>query len=452
MIKFSEILIVLTCCACFGAFSVRAAGQSKYVVAESMEIGQVPAGFPVNFCLLTHGGRQYVAYYDRDHRMAVASRTLDSDKWVYKVLDTKVGWDSHNYITMAIDRDGQLHVSGNMHCVKLIYFRTQKPGDITTLTRYAMTGIAESRVTYPKFFRNHEGELVFNYRDGGSGNGSRIYNKYDPDTPSWSRLLDKPLFDGQGLVNAYPMGPVAGPDGYFHVVWVWRETPDCATNHNLSYVKSRDLIEWESAGGKKIDLPITKAHKSLLVDPIPSGGGTINGCQRLLFDAENRPVIAYHKSDSDGNMQVYAGRFENGKWVIRRLTDWDKPVKFSGYGAMPFIGIGLGKLERVEEGLLTMTYRHKDYGSGRLVIDEKTLRPIDKKITVVGDYPKEMGRRQITAGGFGIRRAGDIGSSGDENVRYVLQWETMGRNHDRPRKNVRPRTSTLKLYKLKLRD
>ena len=428
-------------------FSAKTA-ESQFVVAESMEIGEVPAGFPVRFCLLTDGKRQYVAYYDQDHRMTVASRMVDSDKWVYKVLDTKVGWDSHNYITMAVDRDGQLHVSGNMHCVKLIYFRTQKAGDITTLKRLPMTGKAENRATYPKFLTDLNGELIFNYRDGGSGNGKRIYNKYDPDNSSWSRLLDKPLFDGQGLINAYPIGPVRGPDGMFHVVWVWRETPDCATNHHLSYVRSKNLIEWESVSGKKVDLPITLGDKSLKVDPIPSGGGTINGCQRLLFDVDNRPVIAYHKSDGNGNMQVYASRFEDGKWQIRQLTDWDKPVKFSGHGTMGFIGISLGRLERTEAGVLTMTYRHKDYGSGRIVIDEKTLRPIDKKITVVKEYPREMNRRQIKRDGFGIQRSGDVGSGGDDGVRYVLQWETMGRNFDRPRKNVHPKSSTLKLYKL----
>ena len=28
------------------------------------------------------------------------------------------------------DDDGQIHLCGNMHCVPLIYFRTEKPGDI----------------------------------------------------------------------------------------------------------------------------------------------------------------------------------------------------------------------------------------------------------------------------------------------------------------------------------
>ena len=384
--------------------------------------------------------------------MTVASRMLDSNKWTYKVLETKVGWDTHNYITMAVDRDGHLHVSGNMHCVKLIYFRTQKAGDITTLTRYAMTGEAEERATYPKFFRNHKDELIFTYRDGGSGNGRRIYNKYDRDTKSWSRLLDKPLFDGKGLVNAYPWGPAKGPDGYFHVVWVWRQTPDCATNHNLSYVRSKDLTDWESISGKKIELPITKAEKSLLIDPVPVGGGIINGGFRVAFDTENRPVIAYHKSDADGNMQIYTARFENAKWVIRQLTEWDKPVKFSGYGSMGFIGIRLGEFKKAEPGIFTITYRHKDYGFGQLVVDEKTLRQIDKKITVSKIYPGELDRRVIRREGFGIRRAGDKGSSGEEGVRYILQWETMGRNNDRPRENVQPKSSLLKLYKLKKRQ
>lgn len=420
----------------------------RYEVLDTLEIDQVPSGFPVRFCLLTEGRRQYVAYYDQMHRMTVASRLLDSDEWVYKVLDTKIGWDSHNYITMAIDQDGQLHVSGNMHCVKLIYFRTQKPGDITTLKRYDMTGEFEDRVTYPKFLANQKGELVYTYRDGGSGNGRRLYNIYDPNTSNWSRLLEKPLFDGKGLVNAYPMGPVHGPEGMFHVVWVWRQTPDCATNHNLSYVKSKDLIEWESVCGQKIELPITPDKKSLCVDPIPSGGGIINGGFRVLFDMNNRPVIAYHKSDQNSNMQIYAARFEDEKWVVRQLTEWDKPVEFSGHGSMGFIGISLGKLERVEEGILTVTYNHKDYGNGRVVIDEKTLQPIDKKIKVVKEYPQEMNRRQIKKDGFGIQRAGDSGSSGDENVRYVLQWETLGKNHDRPRTDVEPKSSVLKLYKL----
>jgi hypothetical protein len=117
-------------------------------------------------------------------------------------------------------------------------------------------------------------------------------------------------------------------------------------------------------------------------------------------------------------------------------------------GSMGFIGIRISGLSQAEDGLLTMTYRHRDYGSGRLTIDEKTLRPLKKPIAVIPQYPKALNQRQSDFKGMGIQRAKDIGDSGDEKVRYILQWETLGKNRDRPRKSPLPQPSTLKLYKL----
>ncbi len=439
--------VIISCTANVG-FSSETVNAPPFVIAESLDIAEVPSGFPVGFCLLTAGKHQYVGYYDKDHRMTIASRSLDSKKWQYQILPTKVGWDSHNYITMAVDRDGQLHVSGNMHCVKLIYFRTDIAGDITTLKKYAMTGKAEDRVTYPKFLTDQMGDIIFNYRDGGSGNGMRIYNKYDRATRTWSHLLDKPLLDGQGKRNAYPLGPVRGPKGWFHIVWLWRDTPGCATSPPLSFARSKDMIDWETAAGDKVELPMTLGNKLLCVDPVPSGGGIINGCEKLIFDTDNRPIITYHKADANGNMQIYATRFEEDGWALHRLTDWSKPVKFSGYGSMGFIGISISEPTRAAPDILTMTYRHRDYGNGRLVIDEKTLRPIDRKITLPRQYPPEMSKRQIDFEGINIRRAEDIGTNKEAGVRYILQWETLGRNFDRPRKPPLPKPGILRLYKL----
>lgn len=421
---------------------------SQWRIEESSDIADVPAEFPVGFCLLTKGDRQYVGYFDKDRQMTVASRMMNSDPWRYQTLPSKIGWDSHNYITMAVDGDGHLHVSGNMHCVPLIYFRTEKAGDITTLRKFSMTGKQENRVTYPKFLADHNGELIFTYRDGGSGNGINIYNKYDTRGRSWTRLLEDPLFDGAGKRNAYPLGPIRGPGGWFHVVWVWRDTPDCATNHHLSHARSKDLINWESVFGHKVELPLTLGEEKLHVDPIPSHGGIINGCQRLTFDAANRPVITYHKADAEGNMQIYAARPEDGEWKLHCLTEWEKPIQFGGRGSMGFIGISISGLNRTEPGVMTMTYRHRDYGSGLLAIDEMTLSPLKKEIEVVPEFPEELNTVQAVFEGMEIRRARDIGESDNEAVRYLLQWETLGSNRDRPRKPPLPAPSTLRLYKL----
>jgi hypothetical protein len=423
----------------------------SFKLAESLDIARVPADFPVGFCLLTHGGRQYVAYFDEERRMTVASRLVDAAEWTYQVLPSKVGWDSHNYITMAVDDDGQLHVSGNMHCVPLIYFRTREPGDIATLEEAPMVGKQEKRVTYPKFLTDHEGTLIFNYRDGGSGKGKRLWNRYDPESRRWSRLLDVPVLDGEGQRNAYPTGPVRGPDGWFHMIWVWRHTPDCATNHHLSYARSPDLKRWESAFGKSVKLPIVIGEESLLVDPIPSGGGIINGGAKLSFDSGGRPLITYHKSDAEGHMQIYAARPENGKWHRRQLTDWNEPIKFSGNGSMGFIGIRVTALSQVDEGLFTVSFRHRDHGGGRLFVDEKTLRPVARRVSVGRTIPRELDRLESDFKGMGIHREEDHGDSGDPSVRYILQWETLGANRDGPRKPPLPGPSMLRLHKLTLK-
>ncbi len=75
-----RIHVVVIACA-LGAAGVCGVASGGAVVAESLDISRVPAGFPVGFCLLTHGRRQYVAYYDEQHRMTVAFRTLDSKTW-----------------------------------------------------------------------------------------------------------------------------------------------------------------------------------------------------------------------------------------------------------------------------------------------------------------------------------------------------------------------------------
>ena len=424
---------------------------STYRVAETIELDSAPSWFPVGFCLLTRGDDQYAAYYNAKHEMIVAKRRLGEKAWQKSTLPSKVGWDSHNYITMALDASGNLHLSGNMHCVPLIYFRTREPGDITTFERLPMTGKEERRCTYPRFMTDAAGNLVFMYRSGGSGNGRRFFNTYDIDTRKWRRFFDCPLFEGQGKRNAYPHGPKKGPDGLFHVVWVWRATPDCATNHHLSYARSRDLKHWETAAGKPVALPFLLEHSETWVDAVPSGGGIINGCENLAFDSANRPIVSYHKSDNDGNMQIFVARFEGGAWRTAPVTAWHKPVVFGGRGAMPFIGIRISGLTPLPPGKFGIGYRHRDYASGHIVLDEKTLRPLEGDHVIPRKYPRELQRPTIDFDGIRVKLAGDRGEAPDSNTLYVLRWETLGAHHDRPRQPPLPPPSALRVVKLSRR-
>jgi hypothetical protein len=252
----------------------------------------------------------------------------------------------------------------------------------------------------------------------------------------------------RGNATPTPPGPPGGPDGWFHVHWVWRDTPDCATNSHLSYARSRDLIRWESAFGENIDLPIRYDQAAPVVDAIPAGGGIINGGHRMEFDAGNKPVFVYHKSDADGNMQLYAARPEDGKWKHRTLTTWKHPVPFDGGGSMPFIGIGIGVFEETGPDVFTVSHNHKDHGAGALSFEARTLDLLDKPAPAIAALPRGIGKTDSDFPGMQIRHAGDLGTCGTPGVRYLRQWETLGPNRDRPRQPPLPAPSTLRLHKI----
>jgi hypothetical protein len=425
----------------------------KNLVAERVEsildVAPVWAGHPVGFALLTHKDRQFVAFYDADRQMTVGERRLTEKIWKFAKLPERVVWDSHNYVTMTVDDDGYLHVSGNMHVVPLVYFRTTKPLDITTFERVReMTGDKEKRVTYPLFFRGAGNALYYTYRDGSSGDGEQIYNVYNHRTRTWKRALDKPLTDGEGQRNAYLQLPALGPDGYFHLVWVWRETPDASTNHDPSYARSKDLVNWETSGGKPIPLPITLKTGDV-VDPVPEKGGVINGNVKLGFDQEKRPIITYHKYDAKGNTQIYAARRESAGWKIYQVSDWNYRWDFGGGGSIPF-EVGVSAVSAQADGTLLLPYRHDKFGSGRWGLDANTLKPL--RTLPVERLPEEIGKITTSFPGIQVRTGGDSGTSGEKGVRYLLRWETLGPNRDRPRQPPLPGPTMLRLYRLRRQE
>lgn len=427
-----------------GSWALAAEVAARRVEA-CLDIVPVWSGHPVGFCLMTRDKHQFAVFYDAHRQMTVASRTLDSEKWQLTRLPQHVAWDSHNYVTMVIDDDGYIHVSGNMHCVPLVYFRSKEPLNAASLHAASMVGEKEDRCTYPQFLRGPKNELLFTYRDGRSGSGDQIYNVYDPKSQKWKRLLDKPLTDGKGKMNAYFHGPVRGDDGYYHLCWVWRNSGDCASNHDLSYARSRDMVHWERSDGKPLELPITLASAEV-VDPVPVKGGIINGNNKIGFDTKGRLIISYHKYDAKGFTQIYCARLEDGKWEIHQTSDWDYRWDFSGGGSIKF-EITVGAVEPEKDGGLGLSYTHSKHGSGTWRLDEQTLKPVGT-IAHAPSRPAEMCKVESSFPGMTVKWANDFGSSGEKGVQYLLRWETLGPNRDQPRPPPLPEPSMLRLYKL----
>ena len=412
---------------------------------QTLAVEPVWAGHPVGFCLLTHPPFQFVAYYDAQRRMSVAQRSLDSTNWTITKLPSSVGWDSHNYIAMTLDRAGLLHVSGNMHCVPLVYFRSEKPLDASSLRRVeTMVGDRELRMTYPVFLRDRAGRLVFRYRDGRSGSGDDLYNVYDEQIRSWSRLMDQPLTSGRGRMNAYCSVPMPGPDGRFHIVWVWRNTPDCASNHDISYARSDDLVHWTDATGHPLALPIT-VETGDIVDPVPPGGGLINVNRELGFDNAGRPVVTYHKYDAQGDLQVYAARYESNAWKIVQVSDWKGYRWNFGGGGSIVAEVHVGAVRALGAGRLALNYRYPR-GSGAWVLDETTLSPVPGAKVPREESLMPPGLAKVESSFPGMKKQirYDAGEA-PPGTRFALTWETLDANRDRPRDPPLPAPSMLRV-------
>ena len=435
-------------------------------ILNSIPISTVWSGHPVRFDLLTHKGRQFISFYDAERKMTVGQRILGETQFdLYRLegkwletrgrLSTDIAWDSHNSVTMAIDRDDQIHLCGNMHVDPLIYFRTTTPLDIGSFERVDyMVGEHEDRCTYPVFMDGPDGALVFRFRDGASGNGGDYYNQYDEASASWRRLVDVPILDGMDAMNAYARMPELGPDNQYHMVWMWRDTPDCATNHDISYARSRDLVNWQAGNGSTVPLPITVEAISSIVDPVPIGGGLINMTQSLGFDAAQRPIVSYHKHDNHGHTQAYAARLEEGRWTIYQLSDWAYRWDFGGNGSIG-AEIRVGGAQVSEDQFLSMSWWHIKKGAGVWKLDEASLEVVGAYPEARPELPPELSETELDYPGMRVRtadgRVTDDAPTEPGVDRYLLRWETLGANRDQPRDEIPP-PSALRLYALASED
>ncbi len=430
---------------------------------EALDISELDnawAGMFVVMDLVTREDEQYVGYWNEDREMVIAHRTLgdtdeDHSEWAYNTLDENLLWDSHNYISLGLDRDGNLHVSGNMHNDPMVYFRTTTPGDISTLERqdYVVDPATEQSVTYPEFVNRQDGSLVFSHRDGGSGDGVSYFNVYDEANGSWTRLIDEPLFDGaeEGITyNSYFEGPELGPDGNFHLLWVWRESPDAATNSMLSYARSEDLITWTDAAGNPLEAPFRYGAGDI-VDPIPSHSGLLNGNAKIGFDADDEIIVTYHKYDDAGASQLYAARpgaagTSEGAWDIHQLTDWSGRWQFGGWGTLIFEIEMLGS-EVLDDGNIQVDFGC--FGEDNSIVIDNDLSPLahvptpplpDGLGAVRGDWDGSPGL-QVNV------REDRIGNP--EHGEYILRWESLPENRDMPYDQY-PSASTLEVIRLGL--
>lgn len=375
----------------FFAFTVSA--QIRLVpIAEGWAKNQVNAVTFRKNSLASFKDSQFAAFYDKESRVVVATRKLNSAKW--EIRPTPFSGqtaDAHNSISIAVDGQGFLHLAWSHHNVPLNYARSLKPESLEFGAPEKMIGSLENKVTYPEFYNLPSGDLLFFYRDGGSGNGNLILNRYSAKTRKWSRVQNN-LVDGEGRRNAYPQMTVDAK-GAIHLSWVWRETPNVATNHDLCYAVSEDGgVTWRKSSGEKYELPV-RAGNAEYIWKIPQNSELINQTS-MTTDARGFPYIASYWRDADSAIPQYRiVYFDGKKWNQSQVSNRKTAFSLSGAGTkkIPISRPQIVAFSRRGNAKVIVIFRDQERGnkvsaaiSENLAADVWRIIDLDK--TEVGDW------------------------------------------------------------------
>ena len=185
-----------------------------------------------------------------------------------------------------------------MHGNPFNYARSTQPWSLS-LVKTNMTGY-ENSVTYPQFLNCPNGDLLYFFREGGSGSGNTFINRYSALTHTWTNVTlgtsQAPFIVGQTGVpattcNAYPNYACFDAQTNLHITWAWRNSSvTIESNHDTLYARSPDYgATWKRWNATPYTLPITQTNADNIW-PIATNH-TIMNMSGQCMDTNNRPVI-----------------------------------------------------------------------------------------------------------------------------------------------------------------
>ena len=262
--------------------------------------------------------------------------------------------DAHDSISMIVDGLGYIHMAVNHHNKALQYYRGPQPGvpPTTESHKRTMVGSDESSVTYVEFYKmNGTGNLLFAYRQGGSGSGYMVLNKYTisktTGTGTWSRIHQKLLDGTVKTSNNSTYSPYwqmyMDDRNVIHLSWTFRESSNVDTNAHKYYTYSKDEGQtWLRSNGTAFTLPIgppdttVTAQQAEKVWDIPQKRNLMNQTN-MTGEGGNPYILTYFSTLSGSVLSPIQYRV-----IYRSGTEWKiTQVSYRTYqdqsGSTPFL-------------------------------------------------------------------------------------------------------------------
>lgn len=253
--------------------------------------------------VITYKGSIYLVYIDGSNRMMVAKKSPDGSISQSVAFSTTINDIYHTAGSIGIDKNGYIHVVGNMHNHSWQYVVSDSPEDISSFTFYGddpNRAPPAGRVSYASFARDRNGELYLAFRFRFEEDWSvypGVYGgavaRYSSSAKEWTMLGGnegtphgaKTLFwtDVRGGIDHYyqsfKMRLCFDRTNRMHVATVFANDPNdkYSSNHgtHVVYAYSDDRGDtFSRANGDKItSYPITLDNGDIAVEPPwPSNG------------------------------------------------------------------------------------------------------------------------------------------------------------------------------------
>lgn len=235
--------------------------------------------------------------------------------------------DGHNEFIVGLDKDGYIHVMGNMHNNTLRYWRSAKPYSITDGFKRHF-GVIPGEFSYYYFRKSQKGELFMCCRASAKipwyGEGSRGVGlfKYNCDSKKWESLgaiaetCKRPVIYWEPSLSyhMYKSDIRFDKKDRLHFT-VLSETKDGEnTASHAVYAYSDDYGKtWKRADGTELSLPMN-THNTDIIKRLEGKGQATKGAiaehTSILLDRKDRPAVLY--STDEGTFYSYLNK---GKWI-----------------------------------------------------------------------------------------------------------------------------------------
>lgn len=314
------------------------------------------SAWPTMWRTATH---EYCLVTRVDWHLLVCQRSLSGGPWTsFDVSGTDIGIievsDSHYAAVIAVDAQGYIHISGNMHQIGMRYIRSENPNDITSWVTGVMpvnwVTSGANYSTYQSYEVFSDGTLLWCQDQSDAlttiGRDQTMWRLGPEPGATWQpcvgtgEIMTTPNGSDGNVANvdeipdrAYLHHAFVDAADVLHCVYVWRmEDSDGSSMGEQFYVRSHDKgTSWENVLGEAVTAPFTYrttldgvsgvGAAAVTVDGNPVGGAVAGG--RCIDADGNFHYIVWGSGSPTGHDHIW---WNGSAWQKEQIIGYASPT------------------------------------------------------------------------------------------------------------------------------